>query len=716
MKAKLLDLIKTYEALNQKDIDDFYNNNDKFNAGFIINMASRTERLAKSIQNLNKIKLKYRKFVALNGKNLIKDSIRDSKNDSSNTTNSNDLSSLVKMFSILRPGEFGCVLSHLSIIAMAANHPNQNNFTVIFEDDIVTNGGDIQKLYKELEELDKNENIGLIYFGKCFEKCGQMINIKDNIYRAVAPSCCHSYAIKNSFASTLFNDISLSSFTAQNNSGKLGLNANYFNRGIDSILGDYIINGLTNGLVLHPAIFYQDVLDGGSDLRLQYMQNYQECNDTMQTQDTNNNTLFIVIIVILAIIVLIMIIIQMGPKITNNKTFIGAFFIFVLILLIIAAAVYFSQSSNNDINFEKEVRLPSLTKTLNIEPKLLPLDKTKLATKSYRLFNPNGFININMNVNNNNNLPSGVGIVMRCSNDKNSYPVLQIHDPKNMNKILHSKIIQLNSDLPIVDLSTPLGFEDMRLLQVVGNKDQAKLDHHYYLIGVNLDRNPLKLPSMVLVKLDHNFNQESLLHLSHDDYKNVPNKNWMPMMIKNKTKYELHFLVNIDPLLIVKPDITGKCHDVFKAPLNSPQQPIEKIRNSTIPIHSSNIPPKFKQIISNKSFGDKSPSNYWILFGHTKHFVKKFVCYKHYFIIINNLNLGDKSPKQELPVMTNLIVSKPFSMENELNPHVEYISGFNFTNDNTSSNSKMVIMYGLNDKFAKYVEITAEQFDQILFN
>jgi len=679
MQEKLLNLVRDNFALSKQDVANYFSNNNKFNDGFIINMPSRKERLEKAIKNLHKVKLSYQIFTALNGKELMK-----------STTMS--MRELIAKFSILRPGEFGCLLSHLSILALASKHPNPNNYTIVFEDDIITNGCDMEKLYKEISEISDNEDVGLIYFGKCFEKCGMMTNIKDNIYRAVAPSCCHAYAIKNSFASRVFKDMDMNSF-----------GPDYFNRGIDSILGDYIINNFTSALVMHPAIFYQDVLDGGSDLRPEFMQNYQECNDTHQNNNSSVNVAawVYVIMVILAVIVAFFIVRAMGLKWYHMLGFI----IFLVIVAVVIWAT-FSLVNNNASSItgtnsqdkpthETRVQLPALIKMCNTNAKSLTTDKTALANKSFKIFNPSGLIKDS----NGNYVTSH-----RCAGPKASYPILHVYD-KTLSKLISAKKISLTSPISKVNLNTPLGYEDMRLFQSPNGE--------FGLIGVNLDRNEYKLPSMVLARLDANFNQIDLVHLKYKPLEKVSNKNWMPIHFNSSNSIDLNFIVSIDPLLIVKADKVGECHKVFES---DKVLDVDNIRNSTIPIHIKDIPSgfriQFNSIFKTDAFNHIDRDIY-LMIGHKKVFVDKSICYKNYFVMLDLHKgtdrsvpaLGSNATTQERSIGSFVKISKPFSIETEINPHVEYISGLNFLN------SKMIVMYGLEDKESKCVEISSEQFE-----
>ena len=122
MRESLQQLLRDRECLTSREIDRYYQNKEKFGTAFVINMASRTERLASATETLKKVGLAPTRFGAVVGKEITDPFFTE-------------------RFSVLRPGELGCLLSHLSIASLAADHPNQEAFTLVFEDDVVTSSG-----------------------------------------------------------------------------------------------------------------------------------------------------------------------------------------------------------------------------------------------------------------------------------------------------------------------------------------------------------------------------------------------------------------------------------------------------------------------------------------------------------------------------------------------------------------------------------------------
>ena len=264
IKEDLLELILDTGALSREQIAEFQSNQEKFGNAFVINMKNRPERLEEATKTLSKVNIIFERFIAIDGKKCEKD--KKWKNFCQ------------RHFPKLRPEESGCLLSHLSILALAATHPNKNNFTMIFEDDIVTSlTASIDPTLRKIAHLDEEKSIDLIYLGKCLETCTKMKHLDDNIYLAHSPSCAHAYAIKNSFACRLLDDLDKICNAPSQGSHP-------FNRGIDGIYKWYIEvenhHKKIRAVVVHPAIFFQDVLSGGSDLRKEFLKNYLECIDT----------------------------------------------------------------------------------------------------------------------------------------------------------------------------------------------------------------------------------------------------------------------------------------------------------------------------------------------------------------------------------------------------------------------------------------------------
>lgn len=247
-------LMKSNNCLSSEDIERYYSNKHKFGQSFIITMKNRSERYENCNNLLKKLKLNPIKFNAIDGKSVSDQYFLDKYNH-------------------LSRGEIGCLLSHLSILSLTAKNENRDNYTLIFEDDITTNiqsDETLHKLFKNLSKLD--EEVDIIYFGKCLETCTKMEHLEDNIYKAYGPLCTHSYAIKNSCAHKLINHL--------NEPKNIDI---YLYQAIDILYQELIIKNIWKSLVLHPSIFYQDVYRLKSDLRdiMDQQRNMVECIDVI---------------------------------------------------------------------------------------------------------------------------------------------------------------------------------------------------------------------------------------------------------------------------------------------------------------------------------------------------------------------------------------------------------------------------------------------------
>ena len=738
MKKRLLKLIEKHEALSQSDINRYYKSCGKYDNSFVINMLERKDRLKKASETLKKMNINFTRFVAIVGKKLTE-------------------SKYAKQFNILRPGELGCLLSHLSIAALAANHPAPNSFTIIFEDDIVSNSQSIKHLFSDLDEIDKHDGVDIIYFGKCLESCGKMIQVKNGIYRAVAPSCCHAYAIKNSFAKKLFNDLDHCLDEKYKNSI---LNADYFNRGIDSIYGDYIINGMATGLVLHPAVFYQDVLFGGSDLRDKFMINYQECNDTNppcqpcekepekvcpvdHAGNKRKRTIIIGLIILIVVIIIVWqrhLLLRMGKRIGKTKFITRGWYKYGLVILglLVVIGILIGFNVKRLLNNKEQASakpdwlksfdsppneiLDPLIDICDVKAKNFKVEEKMLYSTDYKVFNPNGlyssyfdaFKRRNQIAESHNSYDDKKVFLStsRCFNGRVSYPLLQIYN-NDLTKILESKRIKVESHRSMKSRDA-LGYEDMRIFQYRG-KDR-KLRN--YIIGVNLDRSPVNLPSMILVELDHDFNTRETWHLRYKPVANLPNKNWSPLTLPCG---DLGFIVDIDPLLIVKRKrknhscLSEKCELAYTA---DKQTNVNKVRNSSITYNWEDVPEDIRSVLKKICGKSQPPEGYkrYVLLGHTKYVESDFVLggwlvlYQHYFAIID---LPIKPCKYSKP---KIYYSNPFHIEKKDRPHIEYVSGLAFRSkdcdcDNTD---KVIIMYGMEDKESKYIILTPNKLRKLL--
>jgi len=216
-------------------------------------------------------------------------------------------------------GERGCLLSHMTLLYLASTHPNGEQFTSIYEDDIVSplKGSALTEHFKELAEhiataASQGHDVKLIFQGKCYENCACMEPVSSGLFRASQPLCAHAYMIKNSAAREIIE------------AG--GLQHPLF-RGIavDGGFRDLVKTKQFYAFVFHPALFFQDVITTQSGLRssADQMGNYIECImpsaesivlDAMFSAATttaatilDNSALFATVAIIIAIIIAIVV-------------------------------------------------------------------------------------------------------------------------------------------------------------------------------------------------------------------------------------------------------------------------------------------------------------------------------------------------------------------------------------------------------------------------
>jgi len=208
--------------INPYNYQEYYNNNEFVNGPFIISLEKDIEKYNNAKQILEKLQLQPIKFDAINGMEL-----------------KNNRPDIVNKFKYLNDGEIGCFISHFLIYYIASQHPNPDQYTMIFEDDIGTDI-DAKTFNNKLNNAIKY-NKDLIYLGKCAELCFMTKQVYDDLYTGYQPYCMHAYMIKNSFAKKVVNDVN-----------KLEI----INLPIDRI----IFNSIKENQILeyHPSLFYQD--------------------------------------------------------------------------------------------------------------------------------------------------------------------------------------------------------------------------------------------------------------------------------------------------------------------------------------------------------------------------------------------------------------------------------------------------------------------------
>ena len=253
-------IINYIHNLNDINLLAYYDNDmTEYNNPFVISLKSDMIKFDNTQKLLQSLNMEPIKFDAIYGKNLDKN--------------------ILDLFTNLSNNEIGCMLSHISVLYLISKHKSKNQYSIIFEDDIMLNSdinlnSDIlkQKISNAIDHDPK-----LIYLGKCYEVCSNMKQINDDIYYGNRPLCLHAYMIKNSYAKTIIDYI--------------------FSQNKISVPIDNLIPQITKDneiIVFHPSLFYQN-LNYTSNLRGKISQYYG-------TIDCNNNILKIKLILIFFII------------------------------------------------------------------------------------------------------------------------------------------------------------------------------------------------------------------------------------------------------------------------------------------------------------------------------------------------------------------------------------------------------------------------------
>lgn len=193
---------------------------------------------------------------------------------------------------LLSKGERGCLLSHLSIYQLLADHPEHEHY-LIFEDDARTHfTGDLMQLVQDCNKKIIEKNLAtpdVFYLGKGLDECMKLEHWFDKVYRTYSPLCTHAYIITKKLAKKIC--------------------AGKHRSSIDQLLKGMIKNKEIVAAAIHPSLFYQDVLGTESNLRKlrQSLYNTLEC---MEVSDASNNVglqvgLCVVLIVIISIVAIV---------------------------------------------------------------------------------------------------------------------------------------------------------------------------------------------------------------------------------------------------------------------------------------------------------------------------------------------------------------------------------------------------------------------------
>ena len=422
---------------------------------------------------------------------------------------------LNKNFSVLRDSEMGCLLSHMGCLYLASLRKNPAEYTMICEDDITGNVTSelFAKILNSIKKSNEKDTIDFVYLGKCGASCTQLVKVSDTIFNSSGHSCAHGYLIKNSFAKYILE------------------NFGRYNCAIDGIYINFIERGEGRAVVLHPSLFFQDVLGHNSDLRSDALENYTECSDLKKKENfkilgtiTNSKTKFIIWGIILFILIVVLFL-------TGNKVL---WIVAIVLFLLVSAFVYFLLKNKKDA---RKRRTSSKLELENTRTLFVP--NTYLMNKNYKVFNPSCI-----------SYEDGYLCTVRIFNNEHSYNVLGIFDSLLKLKRWYYVIVRSKDKVYHTSLT---GYEDLRPFIY---KKQL------YAMATNLDTNKEQRATMTLCKLEIKKNHVLLTpqKLRYKPLKKTSHKNWVPIVLND----ELCFMVYFDPLLIVKWDGGKNCSLVYQ--------------------------------------------------------------------------------------------------------------------------------------------------------
>lgn len=170
---------------------------------FIINLPDRSQKKQYMIDQMNKHKLDYNIFNAVNGKNLNMNSLTD--------TNIIDNSKSIKyMNRLLRRGEIGCALSHIFIWNNLLQD-NDSEYYLIFEDDAILVNNFKNKLIKILKDISSKEWDILYLNDNCYSHFNAECDGNDFSETTLLPSRVgyglYGYIVNKKFVNKCINTI-----------------------------------------------------------------------------------------------------------------------------------------------------------------------------------------------------------------------------------------------------------------------------------------------------------------------------------------------------------------------------------------------------------------------------------------------------------------------------------------------------------------------------
>ena len=103
-------------------------------------------------------------------------------------------------------GKIACHLGHIDILKLFLQ--SNNDYALIFEDDIIVADGNYNKNNKNIHKIIKNipKDADVIYLDYCWERCNEIIPYNDLFSVGNKPLCRHMYMVSKNGAQKIINE------------------------------------------------------------------------------------------------------------------------------------------------------------------------------------------------------------------------------------------------------------------------------------------------------------------------------------------------------------------------------------------------------------------------------------------------------------------------------------------------------------------------------
>ena len=213
------------ETIKQETANTLNNNTPKQITYHVIHLNKSIDRLQNIKNNELTLNKKIEIFQAIDGTKINPYNLREFDKE------------VVNIFKEGQVGEIGCYLSHYLLLKQI---PEDDNYTVIFEDDFSIVSDNLHdKIIKIIDELEE-DNFDIVYLGNVSNNVGK--KYVNNIYKVEKNNHLwgtHGYFIKNKSVKKIYNNLVV------------------LDRPIDHKLKLLIDNGVITAYVVHPDLVLQ---------------------------------------------------------------------------------------------------------------------------------------------------------------------------------------------------------------------------------------------------------------------------------------------------------------------------------------------------------------------------------------------------------------------------------------------------------------------------